>query len=75
MISFYLRLKGVRLNLAELFEIEVKRVSVGSALLRTALGAFHHAAREMREHGTFDFSDKAVRYRDISAAILPFYKT
>jgi hypothetical protein len=44
-------------------------------LSRTALGAFHYSAWEIREHGTFDFSGKAVRYRDISAAILPFYKT
>jgi hypothetical protein len=43
MISFYLALKGVRLNLAEPFEIEVKRVSASSALSRTAIGAFHSA--------------------------------
>jgi len=53
MISFYPGLKGVRLNLAELFEIEVKRVSVGSARMRTAIGAFHSAAREMRKHSAF----------------------
>ena len=45
----------------------MKRVSVGSALTRAALGAFLRAAREMREHGTFLFADEAVSYRDISA--------
>jgi 2-methylisocitrate lyase-like PEP mutase family enzyme len=45
----------------------VKRVSVGSALSRAALGAFLRAAREMREHGTFTFADEAVSYREISA--------
>jgi len=60
-------LQGVQLNLAELSEIGVKRVSVGSALSRAALGAFLRAAREMREHGTFTFADEAVSYRDISA--------
>jgi 2-methylisocitrate lyase-like PEP mutase family enzyme len=45
----------------------VKRVSVGSALSRAALGAFLRAAREMKEQGTFGFADEAVSYRDISA--------
>ncbi len=45
----------------------VKRVSVGSALSRAALGAFLRAVREMREHGAFAFADEAVSYRDISA--------
>ena len=60
-------LQGVQLSLAALSEIGVKRVSVGSALSRAALGAFLRAAREMREHGTFTFADEAVSYRDISA--------
>jgi hypothetical protein len=36
-------------------------------LARAALGAFLRAAREMREHGTFEFAERAVSYRDISA--------
>jgi 2-methylisocitrate lyase-like PEP mutase family enzyme len=55
------------LSLAELAEIGVKRVSVGSALCRVALGAFLRAAREMRERGTFAFAAEAVSYRDISS--------
>jgi 2-methylisocitrate lyase-like PEP mutase family enzyme len=47
--------------------IGVKRVSVGSALCRAALGAFLRASREMREHGTFTFAEEAASYRDISA--------
>lgn len=60
-------LEGVQMSLAELSALGVKRVSVGSALSRAALGAFLRAAREMREHGTFGFSEDAVSYRDISA--------
>ena len=60
-------LQGAQLSLAELAEIGVKRISVGSALARTALGAFLRAAREMREHGTFTFAADAVSFRDISA--------
>lgn len=66
-VNVVMGLQGVRLSLAELSEIGVQRVSVGSALSRAALGAFLRAAREMREHGTFDFSDEAISYRDISA--------
>jgi 2-methylisocitrate lyase-like PEP mutase family enzyme len=62
---------GGGLDLAELSRIGVRRVSVGSALARAALGAFLRAAQEMREHGTFAFADEAVSYRDISAMFEP----
>jgi 2-methylisocitrate lyase-like PEP mutase family enzyme len=60
-------LKGLTLNLAELSAMGVKRVSVGSALSRAALGAFLRAAREMREQGSFSFTEEAVSYPEISA--------
>ena len=66
-VNVVMGLQGIQLSLAALSEIGVKRVSVGSALSRAALGAFLRAAREMREHGTFTFADEAVGYRDISA--------
>jgi 2-methylisocitrate lyase-like PEP mutase family enzyme len=68
-VNVVMGLQGVQLSLTELAEIGVKRVSVGSALSRAALGAFLRAAREMREHGTFTFSADAVSYRDISAML------
>jgi 2-methylisocitrate lyase-like PEP mutase family enzyme len=66
-VNVLMGLQGVHLSLAELEEIGVKRVSVGSALSRVALGAFLGAAREMRERGTFAFAAEAVSYRDLSA--------
>ncbi|MBN9462952.1 MAG: isocitrate lyase/phosphoenolpyruvate mutase family protein [Burkholderiales bacterium] len=60
---------GLDLDLGELAEIGVKRVSVGSTLARAALGAFLRAAHEMREHGTFTFGEQAVPYRDINAML------
>ena len=45
----------------------VRRVSVGSALSRAALGAFLRAAREMKEHGTFAFANDAISYWQMSA--------
>jgi len=66
-VNVVMGLQGAQLSLAVLSEIGVKRVSVGSALSRAALGAFLRAAREMREHGTFAFAEHAVPYREISA--------
>lgn len=65
-VNVVMGLQGVQLNLAELSEIGVKRISVGSALSRAALGAFLRAAREMRESGTFTFAVEAVSYKEIS---------
>lgn len=65
-VNVIMGLQGVRLSHAELSEIGVKRISVGSALSRAAFGAFLRAAREMRDHGTFAFSDEAVSYREIT---------
>src|SRR5438046_9739971 len=46
-VNVIMGLQGVHVNLAELSELGVKRVSVGSALSRVALGAFSRRAREM----------------------------
>lgn len=58
---------ALRLDLAALSKLGVKRVSVGSALSRAALGAFMRAAREMREQGSFEFGAEAISFKDISA--------
>ncbi len=65
-VNVVMGLRGVQLSLAALSALGVRRVSVGSALCRTALGAFLRAAREMREHGTFTFAGEAVSPREIS---------
>jgi 2-methylisocitrate lyase-like PEP mutase family enzyme len=66
-VNVVMGLLGVQLSLAELSAIGVRRVSVGSALSRAALGAFLRAAGEMRAHGSFTFVEDAVSYRDINA--------
>jgi 2-methylisocitrate lyase-like PEP mutase family enzyme len=63
-------LQGVPLDLETLSALGVKRISVGSALSRAALGAFLRAASEMQETGTFTFTEHAVSYRDLTK-ILP----
>jgi 2-methylisocitrate lyase-like PEP mutase family enzyme len=66
-LNVVMGLRGVQLTLAELSELGVKCISVGSALCRAALGTFLRAAREMRERGTFDFAKEAASPREISA--------
>ena len=66
-VNVLMGLKGVEISLAELSAIGVKRISVGSGLARCAFGSFLHAAREMREHGTFTFAEEATPYRELNA--------
>jgi 2-methylisocitrate lyase-like PEP mutase family enzyme len=66
-VNVLMGLQGVQLSRAELSAIGVKRISVGSALARCALGAFLRAAEEMREHGTFGFAEEAANYRMINS--------
>lgn len=66
-VNVLMGLQGVKLTLADLSTVGVKRVSVGSGLARTALGAFLRAATEMREHGSFTFAEDAVPYRTINS--------
>jgi len=65
-VNVVMGLRGVQLSLAELSALGVKRVSVGSALARTALGAFVRAAQEMKENGTFSFAAGAVNPKDMN---------
>ncbi len=66
-VNVVMGLRGIQLSLAALSAIGVKRVSVGSALCRAALGAFIRAGQEMREHGTFAFAAEAVSPLEMSA--------
>jgi 2-methylisocitrate lyase-like PEP mutase family enzyme len=66
-VNVLMSLPGVKLTLAELSAIGVKRISVGSGLARCALGAFLRAAEEMREHGTFGFGENAANSRMINS--------
>lgn len=65
-VNVLMGLPGATLTLADLAELGVRRVSVGSALSRVALGAFMAAAREMRDKGTFTFASDAARLGDLN---------
>ncbi len=54
------------LTVADVAEIGVRRVSVGGALARVALGAFIKAARELRANGTFGGFAEAAPHGELN---------
>ncbi len=61
-VNVVMGLGGVTLTKAELEELGVRRISVGSALARAAFGAFLDAIDEIKDKGTFSFADKAAPF-------------
>ncbi|MEW5978327.1 MAG: isocitrate lyase/phosphoenolpyruvate mutase family protein [Acidobacteriota bacterium] len=57
---------NIGLTLADLAELGVRRVSVGSALARTAWGSFISAARKIAEQGTFEGFDGAATFAELN---------
>jgi 2-methylisocitrate lyase-like PEP mutase family enzyme len=70
-VNVVMGLAGPSLSLAELEQLGVRRVSVGSAFARAAYGAFLRAAREVHDKGTFDFAREAVPFAEINAMFRP----
>ena len=58
------------LTVEQLAAAGVRRISVGGALSRAALGAVLDAAREIKAQGTFGFASRAASFKDISAFML-----
>jgi 2-methylisocitrate lyase-like PEP mutase family enzyme len=63
-VNVIMGLKGAAFSVSDLAALGVKRISVGSALSRAALGSFVRAAKEMQEHGTFTFADRALPFAE-----------
>jgi 2-methylisocitrate lyase-like PEP mutase family enzyme len=59
--------KGGAFSVEALAAAGVRRISVGSALSRAALGAFLRAAREMKDKGTFTFADDAASFAELNS--------
>ena len=65
-VSVLAGVPGMNLDVAGLAKLGVKRISVGSAFSRAALGEFLRAAKEMREAGTLSFMERAISFSEIS---------
>ena len=67
-VNVLMGLKGAsQLTVAELGELGVRRISLGSGFSRAALTAFLHAAREVIDDGTFTFADEALYISELTA--------
>jgi 2-methylisocitrate lyase-like PEP mutase family enzyme len=70
-VNVLMALPGMPLSVDQLAAAGVRRISLGSALSRAALGAVLQAAREIREHGTFGFIDAAASSAELSGFMQP----
>ena len=60
-------IKGLNFPAAQLAEAGARRISLGGALARSALGALLSAAREMKDRGTFTFVESAAPTSEVAA--------
>jgi 2-methylisocitrate lyase-like PEP mutase family enzyme len=58
--------KGMPFSVTQLAALGVRRISTGAVMARAALGAFVRAAREIKEHGTFTFTEEAISFAEVS---------
>jgi 2-methylisocitrate lyase-like PEP mutase family enzyme len=65
-VNVLMSMPGIKLTVAELSQIGVKRVSTGGALARAAFGAVLRAAVEIRDQGSVHFVDSAIGSREIN---------
>jgi 2-methylisocitrate lyase-like PEP mutase family enzyme len=68
-VNVVMGLRGVQLSRTDLSALGVRRISVGGALCRAALGAFLRAAKEMQEQGTFNFAADAATLKEVTALL------
>lgn len=66
-VNVLAEMQGAPLTASALSQMGVKRISVGSALSRAALGAFVRAAQEMSAAGSFTFAQSALGSRDANS--------
>ena len=66
-LNVLMGIKGATMNLEELSELGVKRVSLGASLYRTAMSSFIETIQQIKETGEFDFAEKSLSFRDISS--------
>lgn len=60
-------MQGGTLTVADLADAGVKRISLATALYRAAMTALHDAAVDVRTHGTFAFSARALTTPQLNA--------
>ena len=64
-VNVLMGLPGATFSAAELANVGVKRISVGSALARLSFASLIDAAREIRQLGTFRFASNAIGFSEL----------
>ena len=65
-VNVLMGLAGVPLNVNQLQDLGVRRISVGSSLARAAFGALQRAALEIREQGTFSYAEQSMPFAQLN---------
>ncbi|MEK1943165.1 MAG: isocitrate lyase/phosphoenolpyruvate mutase family protein [Pseudomonas sp.] len=65
-VNVLMGLSGVSLTFAQLQDLGVKRISVGSALARAAYGEFFRAAQSIQHSGSFAFAEQALPFQQLN---------
>ena len=66
-VNVLMGLKGATYSVDQIASTGAKRISVGGALARAALGAFVRAAREINDERTFTFAAEAISHAEVTA--------
>jgi 2-methylisocitrate lyase-like PEP mutase family enzyme len=69
-VNVIMGLAGAPFSVDQLAAAGVRRISLGSALSRAALGGFLQAAREVRDRGTFTFAERAASFAELDPFLL-----
>lgn len=70
-VNVVMGLVGGTFTVDQLAEAGVRRISLGGSLARTALGALHRAAAEIRGQGSFGFTAGALTAAEVEAHMAP----
>ncbi|MCY1408802.1 hypothetical protein D9M71_241320 [compost metagenome] len=65
-VNVLMGMKGVQLGVNQLQDMGVRRISVGSSLMRAAYGAFYRGAEEILGQGTFTYGEQAMPFDQLN---------
>ncbi len=65
-VNVLMGLSGVTLTVAQLQDLGVKRISVGSSLARAAYGEFFRAAQDIQQNGRFTYAERALPFQQLN---------
>jgi 2-methylisocitrate lyase-like PEP mutase family enzyme len=66
-VNFMAGIRSKSFTVAELEAAGVKRISLATSLYRAAITGLLQAAREVKEHGTFDYLDRTLTTPELNA--------